>query len=651
MTLLPDKLSGMSLGEKLPLAGSALIAIALLIAGTLAYLEVRQAARSEAEDRLSSLSSELVSVFQAGMEERAELKEDVETSRAVRGALLTGRVDTADLILALDTLRRPADGSLPVALMGPDREPVFSIGVMPESPDPDPEPSLTATPSFGPIRGVGGRNLYWESTPILGSQDQVLGWIVQRRRLQSSADLGRFWGRGIRFRLGQLGDSIWVDLAGERWTMDPDGVQFRDPFTFETGDGTAMLAQARRIDRTPWVVLVDMPLSQVVARQRAFLVQLLLLGSVVIVGSVLLMWWVSRRLTGPLVELAEAADAMSSGEYGRRVETEGGDELGRLAGAFNRMSARVARSEAALHERLEEARRLAASLAQARQAAEDARSEAEAANSAKADILAAISHEIRTPISAVMAYAEMLTQTDGVGDPERRLRYIRRIEECTEMLTVLTDDILDFACIESGRLRIDIAPAQVDDVVGFVVGSLKPKALRKEITISPRCDQAAVFLGDRQRVQQIVMNLVSNAVKFTPEGGTVTLRCQSGLTQAPTEIEEGSGPWVAIHVEDTGPGIEPEELDRIFEPFERGGANGDGGGSHVPGVGLGLSISKRLARMMSGTLTVESRPGEGARFTLWLPAGVLDRPARTKPRTASTRSRHIPPPAIPPAER
>lgn len=648
MAFLPDKLSGMSLGEKLPLVGSALIASALLVAGTLAYLEVRQAARSEAEDRLSSLASELVSVYQAGMEDRAELKEAVGGSRPVRGALLTGRVDTADLTLALDTLRQPSDGNLPVALVGSDRTPIFSIGVMPEGPDPDPEPSLTSAPSFGPVRAVGGRNLYWESTPVIGSQDQVLGWIAQRRRLQSSADLGRLWGRGIRFRLGQLGDSVWVDLGGEQWAMDPKGLDFRAPFVLQTSDGTAMLARARRIDRTPWVVLVDMPLSQVLARQRDFLVQMILLGSVVIVGSVLLMWWISRRLTEPLVELAEAADAMSGGEYGRRVETSGGDELGRLGGAFNRMSAQVARSEAALHRRLEEARRLAASLAEATQAAEDARSEAEAANRAKADILAAISHEIRTPISAVMAYAEMLTQTDGSGDAERRLRYVRCIEECTGMLAALTDDILDFACIESGQLRIDVAPAPVDDVVRFVVGSLEPKATRKHIAISHRCAQGAMFLGDRQRVQQIVMNLVSNAVKFTPEGGTVTVRCQPGLTRAPMEIDETSGRWVAIHVEDTGPGIEREEMERIFEPFERGGSTGNGNGSHVPGVGLGLSISRRLAKMMSGTLTVESRPGEGARFTLWLPGDASDRPEAPKAREAAPPTHRILPPAISP---
>lgn len=202
------------------------------------------------------------------------------------------------------------------------------------------------------------------------------------------------------------------------------------------------------------------------------------------------------------------------------------------------------------------------------------------------------------------------------------------------MLAALTDDILDFACIESGQLRIDIAPAPVQDVVRFVVGSLEPKAARKEITVSHRCTQDAMFLGDRQRVQQIVMNLVSNAVKFTPEGGTITVRCQPGLTRAPMEIDRTSDRWVAIHVEDTGPGIEREELERIFEPFERGGSSGNGNGSHVPGVGLGLSISRRLARMMSGTLTVESRPGEGARFTLWLPTEAFDRPEPPKTREA-----------------
>lgn len=651
MTSWLKKAKGLSLREKLPLVGSALIGGALLVAGTLAYLEVRRAAHSEAQDRLGSLSSELVSLYQADIEERAELREAITASREVRDALSTARVDTADLTLALDSLREPSDRNLPVALVGAHRSTIFSMGFLPGGPDPDPDPPLVSVPAYGPVRSVGDMNLYWETTPVLGAGDQVLGWIAQRRRLESSGELARLWGEGIRFRLGQLRDSVWVDLRGERWAIDPESIRLREaPFVQRAADGPAVLARARRIDRTPWIVLVDMPLSQVLARPRVFLVRMVILGGLVITAAILLAWWMSSRLTGPLLELADAADAMRGGDYGRRVEADREDELGRLAMTFNRMSERVARSEAELHERLEEARRLAENLAVARRAAEEARTEAEKANQAKADILAAISHEIRTPISAVMAYAEMLTSLDGSEDAERQHRYVERIEECTEMLSALTDDILDFSCIESGQLRIDIGRQRVDDVIRLVVGSLEPRATRNEITISNGCSGGAVFMGDRQRVQQIVMNLVSNAVKFTPAGGKVTVRCQQDVMDPPPGVDGPSGPWVTISVEDTGPGIEPEELERIFEPFQRGGGrNGDG--SHVPGVGLGLPISRQLAEMMSGTLTVESRPGEGSRFTVWLPGGgARSRRATPIPRDRiEAPSRHPSPPPTPPA--
>ncbi len=604
-------------------------------------MEVRRAALSEAGDRLASLSSELVVLLEAEFEERLERQERAGRSREVRGALLTSRVDTADLTRVLDSLRTDSDGDLPVAVLGPNGGEIFSVGAMPPGVDPDPDPPLRSVRAFGSVRTMDGRNLYWETTPVRGSGDGVLGWIVQRRRLGTGDELTRLFGRGYRFRFGQIQDSVWVDLAGSRWWISPETVALGRAFTLQEPDGPPTLARARRIDRTPWVVLFDVPLSQVFARPRAFLTRMILLGGLVIAGSVLLVWWASRRLTRPLIELAEAADAVSAGDYRRRVDVEGEDEVGRLANAFNGMSEQVARSEAALSARLEEARRLAARLAEARRAADQARQEAEVANQAKADVLAAISHEIRTPISAVMAYAEMLQHLGPEHGLEKRRKYVRRIEECAEMLAALTNDVLDFSCIETGKLRIELEPGLVEEATRFAVGSLEPRATEKGVTVSNHCSNGATFLGDRQRVQQIVMNLVSNAVKFTPEGGRITVRCQTDVEGRLPGLGDARGPWVAIHVEDTGPGIDAEEIERIFEPFQRGTPMANGKGSSPRGVGLGLSISRQLAAMMSGTITVQSRVGRGSRFTLWLPSS-----ARSAPRP---RPRHTPRPDPSPA--
>jgi signal transduction histidine kinase len=224
-------------------------------------------------------------------------------------------------------------------------------------------------------------------------------------------------------------------------------------------------------------------------------------------------------------------------------------------------------------------------------------------------------------VSAILAFAHLL---DGEEDPtaEERRRFARRIGESGDLLAALVNDLLDLSWIESGRLRVDIVEASAPDVVEKAVSALKEKAAGKDVTLTCRCPSAA-FLGDPQRVQQIVLNLVSNAVKFTPEGGSVTVECAS-TTEAPPGFD-GSRRWLRVDVRDTGVGIAPHQVARIFEPFVQGdGAprgRSDGDGEHM-GAGLGLAISRRLSELMSGTITVESALGRGSRFTLWLPQAM-----------------------------
>lgn len=638
--------NGPSLRQKLPLLASTLTVGALLIAGTFAYVEVRRAAVTSAETRLTSLTGELAALLEASIDRRMELQQQLVSAREVREALTGARVDTADLTLVLDSLRRDADGSLPVSVVRPDGTSVFAIGTMPRGADPDPMPPLEPTRTFGPLRELGdGAVVYWESIPVPGPDGAVIGWVAQRRRVGTGSQLENLFGSGIGFRLGQLGDSVWIGLQGARVEDTPASLVLGTPYTFTardaSGDGSEVLAMAGRVGTSPWVVLLDMPMSQVLARPYAFRNRVTTFGVILVLSVALLSWLGSRRLTNPLEELAEASDGIASGDYGRRVSAEGDDELGRLARAFNTMAQQVAHSEAALRYRLEEARALALRLEESHRAEEEAKREAQAANKAKADVLASISHEIRTPVSAVMAYSELLR--NGVPDAptEKQKEFLRRIDECALMLGSLVDDVLDFSVIESGELRVDIGVGCVNDAIRIATASVEPKAERKGIALTSRCADGAAFLGDPQRVRQIVMNLLSNAVKFTPEGGRIEVSCAE-RSEAPAQPGMDAGRWVAIQVEDTGVGIAPDQMERVFEPFAQ--AEGGSATERGPrsGVGLGLAISRHLAHAMAGTITVESEVGRGSRFTLWLPSGsreATERRARARPTRGRTRER------------
>ena len=251
----------------------------------------------------------------------------------------------------------------------------------------------------------------------------------------------------------------------------------------------------------------------------------------------------------------------------------------------------------------------------------DARLEAEAASQAKSDFLAIMSHELRTPLNAILGYSELI-ELGISGELNDKVRdQIGRIRRSAKHLLGLVNDILDLAKVEAGRLSVANAPASVADAILTALTLVQPQAEARnlKIVVTPPTTKLPNYIGDDERVRQILVNVLSNAVKCTEPGGTITVA--GSIWQSPDVTARlQPRPHLRITVTDTGTGIAPEKLRAIFEPF----VQADSGHTRArDGSGLGLTIGQRLARAMGGDLTVESTVGVGSSFSLWLPADTV----------------------------
>ena len=255
-----------------------------------------------------------------------------------------------------------------------------------------------------------------------------------------------------------------------------------------------------------------------------------------------------------------------------------------------------------------------AALQSAKHEAERLREEAEHANAAKSEFLGRMSHELRTPLNAILGFGQLLEISElDEGDRES----VGHIVGAGRHLLGLINEVLDIARIESGHERLSVEPVSLNEMCVETLELVRPLAAQSGVEIVAHEPTACgcYVLADRQRLKQVLLNLLSNAIKYNRAGGSMRLECAPHEPGDKPEDEPGTAGRVRLLVHDTGPGIAPEMLERLFTPFDRLGAEQSG----IEGTGVGLALSRRLVELMDGTISVRSQEGRGSTFEVELP--------------------------------
>ncbi len=346
-----------------------------------------------------------------------------------------------------------------------------------------------------------------------------------------------------------------------------------------------------------WAVFVEQPVGELYGPLYASLFRtsgFLLLGlGMALVAS----WLVARRVVWPLEALRKGVERIGRGDMNSRLDVKTGDEIEALADEFNRMAENLRYAYTDLEQKVTERTR---DLAVANKRLEEL-------DRLKSDFVSNVSHELRTPLTAIKGAVDLVLREVAGPLTEKQIHYLTRVRSNTQHLAGLINDLLDLSKIESGKIEVKSTRVSLGGLLHEVVETLRPVAAEKVIALEATILEPSILVwADREKVNQVLMNLIGNAIKFTPAQGRVTV-------SASRDGKEG----VQVSVSDTGPGIAPHEAEKIFDKFYQIAQVGN---AKPKGTGLGLAICRALVELHGGRIWVESEISGGSTFSFTLPA-------------------------------
>lgn len=591
----------LSIQQRLPLFICILLTTIIILFSWFSYLGVKDAGMANGKERVTTLVDKLSIMFKGSIDRFADSTAQIAHKPPIKEYLISG--SNKDRLKALavfgDFLKKDTTNKL-IELLNEQKQEVLSLGDhrLPLRPG---ILWTNAVAAHKDYRGVGriiivDDEMYFPVLSSVYEKDKVLGYIVNWKHLytkQESIDqFGQLLGSNGKLYFGNDDGLFWTNLR-ETIPKPPVNLsQLQKVTLYSREKGKPLLGEVRKIANSRWLILVELSSSSFQRTANSFLERVIIIGTFLVLAGSLWAWLISRRITKPLQQLGTAASAIADGNYSLLVHIDRKDELGTLAESFNIMAIRVRAAQESMEQKVvETSKELLTAITDIRDQKESEKK--------KDEFISIASHELKTPLTTIKAFFQLAAKE--IPAESRPFQLIGKASRQLSRMERLISDLLDVSKINAGKMHYDLEEFDFQEILMEATDSVQEiypdYYLIIENIIPVR------LLADRHRIEQVIVNLLTNAVKYSPGKNKVVIR---------SELQES---MLHVSIQDFGIGIEEKYFSELFGRFYR--VNAD---HRFQGLGLGLFISAEIIKRHGGDISVKSELGKGSVFSFRIPA-------------------------------